>query len=260
MRADGDADGEGAEAAAIEAAASACGLSLPFGAPPLLARHARLVREAARHQNLTTIIAPDAMRVLHIIDSLLPLVVWPDVVRTDAGAVDLGAGAGYPGLPLAIAGAAARVVLLEATRRKAEFLAEAAASSGAPATALWGRAEEVGARLGGQARVWARAVGPLPVLVELAFGMLREGGVLVCWKGPDAAGAEGEAGESACRALGGDGLGMRTYALPEGGGQRTLFAYRRGSGPLPAGVPRAPAMIRRRPLMPEGRGKERSDA
>lgn len=236
------------EAAAIEAAASSCGLSLPSTAALALAGHARRVREAAATRNLTAILEPRAMHVRHILDSLLPLVAWPEAVRSDGPALDLGAGAGYPGLPLAIVGAAAPVTLVDATRRKVEFLVEAARATGAPATALWGRAEELAGRLDGQARVWVRAVGPLPVLVELAFGFLRDGGVLVCWKGPEAAGAEAAAGQAACRALGGECLGVRAYCLPDDAGERTLYAYRRGPRPLPPGLPRPPAVIRRRPL------------
>ena len=155
-----------------------------------------------------------------------------------------------PGLPLAIVGAATIVTLVDATRRKVEFLDDAARRCGVAARAVWGRAEALGATLPPQARVWARAVGPLPVLIELAFGLLEEGGVVVCWKGPEAIGPEAAAGEAACQALGGEPLGLRAYALPEGAGERTLFAYRRGRGRLPPGVPRSPAAIRRRPLSP----------
>jgi 16S rRNA (guanine527-N7)-methyltransferase len=238
------------EAAAIEAAASSCGLAIAPTAALQLALHARLVREAASSMNLTTIVAPDAMRVRHILDSLLPLQVWPQAISTDGPAADLGAGAGYPGLPLAIVGAAPRVTLVEATRRKAQFLAQAVDACGAPAEVVWGRAEALATGVAPPMRVWARAVGPLPVLVELAFGMLAEGGVAACWKGPEALGAEAQAGEAACLALGGEPLGVRSYALPGGAGERTLFAYRRGRGDLPPGVPRAPAIIRRRPLVP----------
>jgi 16S rRNA (guanine527-N7)-methyltransferase len=241
---------DGEEAAAIEAAAFAYGVRLPAGAAGRLAVHGRLVREAARTTNLTTILEPAAMRVRHVLDSLLPLAIWPEAVATPGGAVDMGSGAGYPGLPLVLAGAAAEAVLVDATRRKVEFLDSVCATVGAPARAMWGRAEDLAGRMPARERVWARAVGPLPVLVELAFGMLARAGVVVCWKGPEARGAEGAAGEAACRALGGEPLGMRTYSLPEGAGERTLFAYRRGEGALPRGVPRAPAVIRRRPLGP----------
>jgi 16S rRNA (guanine527-N7)-methyltransferase len=234
------------EAAAIGAAASAVGVRLEPQAARAMAVHARLVRGAG--MNLTSILEPAAMHVLHVADSLAPLAVWPEVVRAEGTALDLGAGAGYPGLPLALAGAARAVTLLEATRKKAEFLAEAARLCGAPARAVWERAERAVGAVGPQARVWVRAVGPLPVVVELAFGLLSPGGVLVAWKGPGAEGEEAAAGEAACRALGGTYLGKRVYALPGGAGERALYAYRRGEGPLPPGVPRSPAAIRRRPL------------
>lgn len=248
MPASGDDAGDDEEAVAIEAAASAFGLALTHAAARGVAVHARLVREAGTRMNLTSILDPDAMRLRHVVDSLLPLALWPEAVATGGRALDLGSGAGYPGIPLALAGAAQAVTLLDATLRKVAFLNEACEATGASAHGLWGRAEALRDRLPLQERVWCRAVGPLPVLVELAFGLLASGGVLVCWKGPEAVGEEAEAGEAACRALGGQVLGVRSYRLPEGAGERTLFAYRRGTTPLPPGVPRAPALIRRRPL------------
>ena len=173
--------------------------------------------------------------------------------------MDLGSGAGYPGIPIAVMRAGFQVTLLDATRKKVRRLEEFAADL-PQVIAVWGRAEEVSRHrkstagslpdngLMGSGRVWARAVGPLPVLVELGFGLLRAGGVLLAWKGPEVAGEEWDAAQSAAQALGGRALGTRRYELPMGAGERLLIAFARGEKELPSGFPRAPAVIRRRPL------------
>src|SRR5207247_3681000 len=102
----------------------------------------------------------------------------------------LGAGAGFPGLALAAALASARVDLIESVGRKTDFIGEAIAAAGiANARAIGMRSEEwtrepppAGGREAYDA-VTARAVGPLAVIAELAAPLLREGGVLVAWKG-----------------------------------------------------------------------------
>jgi len=246
----GSAGGVGEEAVAVEAAAFAVGVALPGGAAAAIAAHAARVRDASASLNLTAIVDPEAMRVRHVVDSLMPLAVWPEAVRCEGEAIDLGSGAGYPGLPLALARACGRVTLVDATRKKVDFLTGVieAVQATDVAAARWGRAEELAGRQAPVERVWVRAVGPLAVLVELGLGLLAPGGVLVAWKGPEAAGDEADAAARACRALGGEVLGARTYALPDGAGARAVYAYRRGAEPLPRGVPRSPAVIRRRPL------------
>ena len=98
----------------------------------------------------------------------------------------MGSGAGFPGLALAVALPGARVDLIEAARRKCEVIERLAAAAGvANARAVPLRAEEWGAGEGRGAydAVTARAVDSLAVLVEYAAPLLREGGVLVAWKG-----------------------------------------------------------------------------
>lgn len=239
---------DGQEAAAIQAAASCVGLTLAPSAALAMSVHARLVREAGATLNLTRILQPADMLVRHILDSLVPIAIWPEAVCTAGPALDLGSGAGYPGVVLAAAAAARDVQLVEATGKKAAFLARVVDTTGVPARAVWARAEAPAGRVDAVERVWVRAVGPLSMLVEVGFGLLVPGGVLVAWKGPDAVGGEADEAETACRILGGESLGVRRYELAAGAGQRTLFAYRRGTRAMPRGLPRPPAVIRRRPL------------
>ena len=120
--------------------------------------------------------------------------------RASAGWLDLGAGAGVPGIPLAVALSAAELTLLDSAARKCAFLNEAlkAAGLGARATVVCARSEHHAAagQPGRQAYdvVLARAVAPLPALVELAAPLLAPGGVLLASKTGRAIREEGPGG------------------------------------------------------------------
>ena len=121
---------------------------------------------------------------VHVEDSLTGLEV-PEL--GEAGRIaDVGAGAGFPGLVLAVALPEANVDLIESVSRKTAFIARAAEAAGIPnATALTARAEDVARGEGRESYdvVTARAVGRLSTLAELASPLLRQGGVLITWKG-----------------------------------------------------------------------------
>lgn len=214
----------------------------------------RLLLEAlaAEPDPHTSVSSPDEAMRVHVDDSLSGLEV-PEL-RAARAIADVGAGAGFPGLVLAIALPRARVDLIESTGRKAALigrLAQAAQISNA--RAVTARAEEWGAAapaLGGGAgaydAVTARAVAALPVLVEYAAPLLRVGGVLVAWKGARSA-ADESAGALAAEQLGlsvGDVLHVRPF--PEAR-DRHLHVFRKIS-PTPGGFPRRPGMAAKRPL------------
>ena len=119
---------------------------------------------------------------MHVADSLVALDL--PAVRSARRVADLGSGGGFPGLALAIALPAAHVALVESVGRKCAFLATAVSELGL------GNVEVVNARaeawpegIGAQDLVVARALAPLPVLLEYAAPLLEPGGVLVAWKG-----------------------------------------------------------------------------
>src|SRR5262249_19682389 len=130
---------------------------------------------------------------VHVLDSLTGLEV-PEL-REARRIADVGAGAGFPGLVLAVALPGAQVDLIESVARKSAFIERAAGAAGiANADALNARSEEVAA---GAARerydaVAVRAVGRLSTLAELSSPLLREGGVMVAWKGKRDAEEEAE--------------------------------------------------------------------
>jgi 16S rRNA (guanine527-N7)-methyltransferase len=167
----------------------------------------------------------------------------------EAGRIaDVGAGAGFPGLVLAVALPASSVTLIESVGRKCDFIRRAALAAGIDnAEVLNARSEELAT---GEAReafdaVTARAVGRLSTLAELASPLLREGGVLVAWKGrrdPDEeAELERAAGELAM-------IPERVLAVgPYAGSRHRHLHVLRKRGETPAGLPRRPGMAKKRP-------------
>jgi 16S rRNA (guanine527-N7)-methyltransferase len=139
---------------------------------------------AAEPDPHSTISDPGAAVDQHIADSLSGLAV--EALRTADSVVDIGSGAGFPGLPLAIALPRAPVDLVESAGRKCAVIERLASAAGLEnARPLPVRAEEwaAGEGAGAYAAATARAVAPLAVLVEYAAPLLRLGGTFIAWKG-----------------------------------------------------------------------------
>lgn len=181
---------------------------------------------------------PEALRAIAVLESeglgLLP-------------AIDIGSGGGLPGIPLAIARPSAEVTLLEATAKKARFLEQAAADLGlANVTVLHARAEEAGrdpAHRGHYRLATARAVAPLPILLELALPLLTVGGALAAIKGsrhPE----EIAASRAALDELGGSVVGTFTLGVP---GEARLVLVRK-ERETPDRYPRRTGIPAKRPL------------
>jgi 16S rRNA (guanine527-N7)-methyltransferase len=146
----------------------------------------------------STVTAPHEAVDVHLADSLVALEL--DAVRAARRIADLGSGAGFPGLPLAMALPAAHVDLVESAGRKGGFLRAAIAATGTPnAAVLTARAEELAAPP--YDLVTARALAPLGVLAEYAAPLLDDGGALVAWKGARDA-EEERAGAAAAAVVG----------------------------------------------------------
>lgn len=184
--------------------------------------------------------------VVHVDDSLTGLRV--EDLRSAARIADIGSGAGFPGLPLAVARPDAEVDLIESIGRKCEFIRRAATAAGiANARVLEARSEELAAdrELIPYDAVTARAVGRLSTLAELASPLLSEGGALVAWKGKRDPGEEAEMERAASS------LAMspeRVLAVgPVAGSRHRHLHVLRKTGPTPAGLPRRPGMAKKRP-------------
>lgn len=148
----------------------------------------RLLYEWNARMDLTNVPQQEAP-LRHIGDSLLALA-QPSLFLPGASAIDVGSGAGLPGLPLAIVRPDLRWTLLDALAKRCDFLNHVVEKLGLKQVqVIHGRAE-VAARGPLRARfdaACARAVAPLAVLAEYLLPFVRVGGVMVCWKGPGVA-------------------------------------------------------------------------
>ncbi|HSK69320.1 MAG TPA: 16S rRNA (guanine(527)-N(7))-methyltransferase RsmG [Candidatus Limnocylindria bacterium] len=163
--------------------------------------HAFLLEENAK-MDLTNV-PEEEMTLRHYADSLLPI--RHGLVGGHMRFIDVGSGAGFPGLVLAIALPRAQAALLDARRKRCDFLSNAAERLGLEnVRVLWGRAEDMARPPHREAYdlALARAVAPLNVLCELLLPFVRVGGRALCWKGP-ALEAETRAGRKASQMLGG---------------------------------------------------------
>jgi 16S rRNA (guanine527-N7)-methyltransferase len=207
---------------------------------------------AAEPDPHTTVASPEAALDAHLADSLSGLSL--EGLRRASRIADIGSGAGFPGLALAVALPSTRVDLIESVGRKTAVAARLLqAADITNARAVTARAEEwagLQPGLGGGREAYdavtARAVAPLAVLVEYAAPLLRVGGVLVAWKGARDA-VEEEGGAGAAERLQMAVKGVERVVPFEGAEHRHLHVFEK-LGPTPEGIPRRPGMARKRPL------------
>ena len=151
----------------------------------LLERHLELVIDANQKTNITRIDTWDEGWLLHVEDSLAGL---DEVEAAPTGELaDLGSGAGFPGIPLAIS-TGRSVTLVESVGKKATLLKQFAEDLelSERVSVFSGRAEELAREEGARYSViTARALSSLPSLMELASPLLTQGGMLVCYKSSD---------------------------------------------------------------------------
>lgn len=207
-----------------------------------------LLMEANRRTNLTALRTEEEVVVKHFLDSLtiLTLPLFEGAIRV----LDLGTGAGFPGLPLKIVRPELEITLLDATKKKVAFVAQVVEALGLKgAYPLWGRAEEL-AHLAEhrEAYGWvvARAVAPLCVLVELGLPFVSLVGYMVAQKGPRVT-EEVVSLPKALVLLGGGPLSVHTLVLPLAQEERNLVVMAK-EAPTPARYPRRPGVPEKNPL------------
>ena len=145
--------------------------------------------------------------------------------------VDVGSGGGTPGIPLAASLPERHVTLLEAERRKVEFL-ERWTSELPNLSVIWGRAESQ--ETGCYEVAVAKALAQPSVAAEWCLPLVRDGGVVILWVGPSA--------EPVRVAAAAEQVGGELESSPPG------FIVLRKTGPTPPGFPRRPGMAKKRPL------------
>lgn len=230
------------------------GIDLDDRARDRFARYLDLILEWNERAGLTSLTDPDEIQRRHLAESLSLLAALRTAGILPAGSTlriaDLGSGGGFPGVPLAIAEPGLDLVLVESHGRRAVFLQaviDALALDHVRVAAM--RAEDAGR--GPMLRatfdvVTARALAPLPVLIEYALPLLRDGGLLVAPKG-SRAGDELAASTNALAALGGDLRETLDLPLPEGVPPQRVIVVRR-TGRLDPLFPRRAGIPSRQPL------------
>jgi 16S rRNA (guanine527-N7)-methyltransferase len=218
-----------------------------FGVPQALAPAFTRLVELLAFDPLAPTAVRDPSRILddHLADSLVALEL--NIVRSASRAVDLGSGAGLPGLPLALARPGSRFALLESNRRKASFISRAAGACGlSNVDVVAERAETWRPGVGDSELVTVRAVADLDVVAEYAAPLLRVGGSLVAWRGKRDAPAEARARRAAD--LLGLEVGETLEVQPFSGAQHRHLHVLTKVSETPGRFPRRPGTAEKRPL------------
>lgn len=201
---------------ALKSRLDALGIRYDPLTPERLARYHELLTEWNAHMNLTGDTDFQLALDRHYCDSLAPLAI-EGLFPVGASVIDVGTGAGFPGLPLAVARPDLQVTLMDSLQKRLKFLETVIGELGlSNVRVCHARAEDGGRDAGHRERyrlAVARGVASLPTLLEYLLPFVAIGGQALCYKGP-AAQAEWKAGEKASRALGGGALVRWPIALP----------------------------------------------
>ena len=218
------------------------GLSLREDQIDRLCRFGQLLLQQNQVMNLTAITEPTAVARLHFLDSLA-------LLREDALAgktlIDIGCGAGFPGVPLAIAESTLRVTLLDSLQKRVNWLKTILPELGVDATCVAARAEEyVAEHREAYDVATSRAVARLNILSELCLPYVKVGGKFLALKGAMAQ-AEADEAKTAIEALGGRLSEIREYPVGEATHRIVVVEKVR---PTPKAYPRKFAKIKQQPL------------
>ena len=236
------------DTALLTAAAKTVGVTLtPETAEKFDTYAARLV-EWNEKINLTALTAPRDIVWKHFADSLSAA---PYLPQTPFSLIDVGTGAGFPGVPLALVRPDMRLTLLDSLQKRLTFLDELCKELGIPVTLVHARAEDGGhdPALREQFDVaTARAVANLPVLCEYCLPFVKVGGQFLGMKGPSGD-DELFAAKAAVKKLGGKQAAVKTLTLDEAGEpfERTLVLLDK-IAETPKAFPRPAAKIKKSPL------------
>lgn len=232
----------------LHAQAAAWGIDLNPQQMAQFAAYRALLLDWNLRFNLTRIVDPAEVVVRHFLDSLSVVLVTGDLGATRA--VDVGTGAGFPGLPLKIAFPGLQITLIDSVAKKLDFVQYLTAELGlTDVNVAAGRVEMFG-RLPAYREQYdwalARAVAPLPVLAEYLLPLVRVGGGMCAHKGADAA-AEAAATVGVLAQLGADAPRLQEVGLPGRADPFWLVGARK-IAPTPAAYPRRPGIPVKRPL------------
>ena len=225
----------------------ALGIAPPPGAADKLAEYGRLLLEQNQVMNLTAITQPDQVADLHFLDSAALL----DAAEFEGKQlIDVGTGAGFPGLPLAILVPTLQVTLLDSLGKRIHWLEQVcAALEVTNVRCIHARAEEQALEQGWRDSfdlAVSRAVAPLNLLCELCLPYVKPGGRFLAMKSVDS-GPETDLAARGIALLGGRLLPSYDYAIPGAGVTHRVVPIEK-LGPTPKGYPRRWAKIQKAPL------------
>ena len=216
-----------------------------------LDRYAQLLVEWNEKMNLTAITDPEGVLVKHLMDSLTVLRSLP-AAGEKVRLIDVGTGAGFPGIPLAVMREELELTLLDSLNKRLVFLEAVCRALGLEARCVHARTEEAGRQKAHREKynvATARAVAALPALCEYCLPLVVPGGVFLAMKGPDGE-REAQEAASAIKVLGGKLSGIDEWQLPPVEGEaaeRKILRIQKIS-PTPDRFPRQAAKIAKQPL------------
>lgn len=205
-----------------------------------------LLVEQNKTMNLTAITDPDGIAVKHFADSIS--VISAADIPQGARILDVGTGAGFPGIPLLIMRPDIDLTMIDSTAKKLKYVENTVNELGLIATTLHTRAEEAGQSKEYRERfdfVCSRAVAALNVLCEYCLPFVKQNGLFIAMKGAKAQ-EEIDAAKSAIKTLGGKIVAEKSFTLSDGG-ERTLVVIKKISQ-VPPKYPRPSAQIAKKPL------------
>lgn len=205
-----------------------------------------LLVEQNKTMNLTAITDPDGIAVKHFADSISVLTAAE--MPKGARVLDVGTGAGFPGIPLLIMRPDLDLTMIDSTAKKLKYVENTVNELGLIATTLHTRAEEAGQSKEYRENfdfVCSRAVAALNVLCEYCLPFVRQNGLFIAMKGAKAQ-EEIDSAKAAIKLLGGKIIAEKSFSLSDGG-ERTLVVIKKISQ-IPPKYPRPSAQIAKKPL------------
>ncbi len=230
----------------IRPALAEAGLALDAVASERLQVYGNLLLEWNQKMNLTAITDPHDIVNKHFLDSLLLL--KHHSPSQNSSVIDVGTGAGFPGMVLLIARPDLRLTLLDSLQKRIGFLNALADALGLSLITLHARAEEAGRDSALRETfdlATARAVAKLPVLCEYCLPFVKPGGLFIAMKGPEIS-DEMHSAASAAQMLGAGALHCQADQLP--GGEKRNFVICKKISQTPSKFPRNPSKIAKQPL------------
>lgn len=226
----------------VKSGAQRMGIALDAQACERFARYYELLVEGNTRMNLTAVLEPGEAVDRHFLDCLAP--VAQGLLPEGAKVVDVGTGAGFPGLPLLIARPDLKLTLVDALNKRLGFIQGVLDELGLQAEIVHMRAEDFSRKPEYREQydiAAARAVAAVSPLMEYLLPCVRRGGFALCWKGPDIS-QEAEAARKAIFLLGGKARQPIGYEIPGRDWQHNLFIVDKVSNtpktyPRKAGTP-----------------------